>query len=483
MHRFSLLISSTLTGLLLAVPLRAEAPPLRLLQEEMQRTVAERDAARRRLLQLQADTEPQVKALGEERAALQARLEELNRSLMETQAAAAVSSAALRRAEAELSLRNQRVDDLRREQLVNREVYTRLLRQMQTLNQRTNEGTPADATATDAQRQSLEMQRQILLEDIARKEAETQKALADQKAIEAERDQFKSLNETLAEELRTSRRAESFANAKVAALENRMGILREELEEQYRIRSELEQEREGLQKKLTEAEARAKEEQNQSKELARDNRRLQDQLRDQDEARKKLEKQTEELRKEVENARAAGVRGGELDSVKAVLSDMETERLRMQQEMAQQRESVDTLTTQLNEEQTRGRAQLVALQAELNQRVRELATAQASIEQLTLRAARVRGLESERQALLARRDKSQQDMRVLADHIHELRAQISEGRRTKVELDTTREEAAQLRRTLEESQRKEEALRQTRAAMEAEMAELRRRIRHLEQKP
>jgi chromosome segregation ATPase len=327
------------------------------------------------------------------------------------------------------------------------------------------------------------MQRQILLEDIARKEAETQKALADQKAIEAERDQFKSLNETLAEELRTSRRAESFANAKVAALENRMGILREELEEQYRIRSELEQEREGLQKKLTEAEARAKEEQNQAKELARDNRRLQDQLRDQDEARKKLEKQTEELRKEVENARAAGVRGGELDSVKAVLSDMETERLRMQQEMAQQRESVDTLTTQLNEEQTRGRAQLVALQAELNQRVRELATAQASIEQLTLRAARVRGLESERQALLARRDKSQQDMRVLADHIHELRAQISEGRRTKVELDTTREEAAQLRRTLEESQRKEEALRQTRAAMEAEMAELRRRIRHLEQKP
>ena len=62
---------------------------------------------------------------------------------------------------------------------------------------------------------------------------------------------LRQMNQQLTEDLNSSKRAESLANAKLAALESRLGGLQQELANQYQQRSELEQEKEKLEWVIT----------------------------------------------------------------------------------------------------------------------------------------------------------------------------------------------------------------------------------------
>jgi len=506
-RRFSLLLPLLWT---LSLPLAAqEADAVEILTREIREAAAERDRARKAYLEYKSGAEEAIDELDAARGDLSRKLDGAHRQLLELQAAAEMSRAAVQRAEAELEERDQALDALRQQQVEQRQKYADVLNKLQ----QASGDAPALRTELDEVKSELQTT-QTQLEQLQASRSQTAR----------ERDELRDMNNQLRGELTETKRAESLSNAKLTALRSRLDGLRDELGRQYEERSELEQEkirleekvgtlqeelakamenrvpkeemeqvrrnlaavqaendslkqelaqrrdipdlraaygelekerdllsatRKTLSTKLDRAQASLQTEQARRRELSEDNQRLQKELEAETAKRADLEEQVEDLKTNLEAAEAAGVPARELASVKKVLADMRAENLNLKTVAENQRHTVDQLATELNEEQTERREELRRLQGMLGEKLVALSDAHKEIETLKHRAALFDSVRAERSALLAKRNKARKDMRVLANHIYELREQLKESRALQDDFDRARRVNAALRARLE----------------------------------
>lgn len=483
-----------LPPLLLAAAFLARLPgqdpsPLLSLRAEMEKAAAERDAARRQLLIMEADGAPRLQELERNNTRLQAEVDSLSTKLMNAEANALAASAALRRADSDLKRREEQVEEMRSRLTASQAAFAETLHQLR-----------ADSDTSHTARLEAEARRDQLQRELNENQTLFDQARALRDEVARERAQFLSLRQGIEHELKTARRAEALALAKAAAVDSRRELLVEELRQTREERARLEAERDTLRSEVAHLNERLGA-------LSRDNvpREVVDALEKELE-RLRVENDTlrrvtadspgdaewrEDLRKTREQRdRLAAEKAlaeqrlqeaerairEELAPVREALATLEAENLRLQQERMLQRSEVDQLSQLLNDEQTRNRAKVLDLEGQLNQRIRELAEARVRIEELARSASRVPALEAERAQLAERGAKARNDLRILAEHIHQLRQNISEGRAAKALLAESREEADSLRRSLESSRGQADSLRQTREALESELEALRRRL-------
>lgn len=183
------------------------------LRQELERTAEQRDQARKEFLEMQTEAESQIRELSGTQLELSHQLETASKSLLELEAEAGRSTAALRRAEEELATRDEALSQLQQE-------VARNLQELQTLRAR-----PESDRNPEVQ-QELEQTIQTLQRELESAIQSRDQALADRGTLE-------KLNAELRESLRSTQRAESLSNAKLAALESRLDNLNEELARLY----------------------------------------------------------------------------------------------------------------------------------------------------------------------------------------------------------------------------------------------------------
>ncbi len=417
----------------------------------MKEATRQRDEAKQLLQELEASTRPQVEQLTQERDELSLRVQQAEREQMLLRASNVSADAALQRSQQEIIQREAKIEALQAEQ---KELLARL---------------DQDAPKAAAEAASLR-------KTIQQRELQIQELQALQERSMMEREEFLAMNQDLERELKQSRRSENLANAKVAALESRLGTLKRELEQAYLERSELEQENDKLNERVAKLEQeleklkgapassesmqalqeelarmrqenqalinaqghlrmdlkasvqREEAERNRRKQLASQNDLLKKELRQALRGQRLLEREIKELKEAMDKATRSGAQAEELASVRDMVEDMKLERIALQNQLQDQKQQVDVLNKELNEEQTRRQSELRELKGLLGTRVHELAEAQKAIEFLSVKAARLDTVESERTQLLAKKVQYQEDMKVLARHIRQLRHQIKEYR-------------------------------------------------------
>lgn len=425
------------------------------LKTEIQRTARQRDEARKQLLKEQSDAELRVNALGEAQQQLNKQLESNARELMALEAAARMSQSSVERAEEEIAARDARIHSLEEQQTQNRSHLRGLEQQLR------------DMQATEAGQLELRQDFQELQQTLEERNTELESLNAQREQSAAEQSELAQLNSQLQQELRDVRRAESLATAKQAALESRLDHLQSELARQYEMRSELEQEQERLQTIIAELQARLSEAESTrvpQAELEQVQSILREALAENEKLREDLERreQIPDLREDFERVQR------ERDLLQATQKTLTTRLDDMQHSLEKEsadkvalRENNQNLSAQLQDEKNRGRAleeQITLLEGQ-SARLEEVGAQRDHYRQVNLR--------------------SQQNMRVLASHIRELREQVvqSQEARRQLELDLQRRQVQG--RELYETKRDVEVLKHLNSALMREDGNKETRIRQL----
>jgi|GEM_PF-1255594 len=243
----NLILLFLMMGLVAPLAKSQNKEALDFLKSEIQRAAKQRDEAQKRLLEVQSDSADQVKTLNQAQLDLRGRLESTSKDLLELEAAAQMSKVAMERSEQELQSREDQIQSLSKGQIETAKAYEEVTRKLseELTEVRLQASQPSSAMEADVEK--LAEERQKLRNDLLNRDQELADLRTKQQQSLSQLTELKQLNGQLSEELRTSQRAESLSNAKLAALESRLTNLQQELANQYQERSELEQEQERLQ--------------------------------------------------------------------------------------------------------------------------------------------------------------------------------------------------------------------------------------------
>jgi chromosome segregation ATPase len=432
------------------------------LKAEIQRTARQRDEANKRLLKTESLSADKIKILSEEQNGLQKRLNQTSKSLLELEAAAQMSKVAIERSEQALQAKEADLQALKTQQ---RNAQVEFERVTEALNAKLAAAQAlalpdagAEAAELAAQREQLRQDLQAWDTRLSELEAARQQDLIDLNALQ-------QMNQQLTEDLNSSKRAESLANAKLAALESRLGGLQQELANQYQQRSELEQEKEklegvitDLQTQLTEAESnfeavrkqrdllqakektltskvdqlekRLEESDGQNRALARQNEFLEKQLKDERRIRERMENDIADLRATMQKAKDAGIQEEDLEEVALLVAEMEREKEAFREEAMTHRKNVDVLRAELDNQSNAQQVQIRELQQMLVLQLEEMAASQKKIQNLEARSATLDDVRKQKAQLVTLQTKSREDMRTLAGHIYELREELVKNKET-----------------------------------------------------
>lgn len=502
-----------------------------ILRRELERTARERDAAQREYLEAQSEARRQIESLSGSQAELNRKLEEADSSLLELEAEANRSAAAARRAEREINQQDRTLQTLQ-------EKMSRSRRELETL-----EALPEEQQAPQAVSELRESIRIQARELEAARSARTQ-ALADRNTLQA-------LNTELRQSLQETKRSESLANAKLAALESRLVNLNQELARLYRERSDLEQEQERLKGIITDLEGRlAQAEENSVPRSEMDalqstldaaeeeNRKLRKQLeerqsfpdlraafaesqreknllrakqktlaskvsdleatlseerdatRNERELRRgaevqlsrekrrstELEKEIRKLQKGLEAATSAGVEQEELAEVTMLVEELQEENQVLKKQSTVSRQEAEQLMEELTNSDSGKTFQIRELQTMLGEQMLKLTDAQEQITRLEAKTSTFNSIRKQRDDLIRVREKSRGDMRILANHIYNLREQIAEKEDIESQLDLSASEQQKLKDEVNRQKRLTEALRAEQDRKDQEIRELRKRL-------
>lgn len=528
----------------------AGADAVSVLAGEIRRAEAERDRTRKQLLELENESQEAIETLRQREAELNEQLGATGRRMRELESSAEMSRTAMERARAELRESEGAVEELRSQQLEARRRYAELLNRM-----RQNAGAGGLAEQRDKLREELAEKGRRLEElqssrEAAVGEVEELKGLNDHLRNElntakraeslsnAKLTALESRLENLRRELARQYEERSALEQDKQRLEHEVRDLRSKLADAVEnrvpkaeveaLREQLtrtEERNQSLQKELTAQEhvpdvrpelaAAARErdllaakekmlvgklertgeelktESIRRKAYERQNKLLSDELKSEMARRKELETRTESLAEELERARETGVPPEELAAVEDVLADMRAENLELKTVMENQRSTVDFLNRELNEEQSGRRQEVRDLQGALRDQLAAYNQARRKIEQLDAKSATLDAVRAQRAELEMKREKSRTDMKLLAEHIYDLRRRLKEGSEAKLqaraagernmELRSEMEKTARLNRALlEENARRDGRLVRMRMELEARDRELRRLKRELE---
>ncbi len=220
--------------------------PVSLLSEEILRTVEERDRARKELLQSQNRSEQAIQALRQARKDLSRRLDAKSRQLLDIEADAHLAREAEAEAQQRLSTQTNALQKIQRERDQLERNYQRVAKELeQTAAQG---GSTADVVDLRREKEALALQVDQKTQELA---AQTDAM----ELLQAAQTELNRQNERLSEELDIARRDAALSNAKLDALESRLGALRNELTGQFEERSRMEQENEDLQSRIQDLEA------------------------------------------------------------------------------------------------------------------------------------------------------------------------------------------------------------------------------------
>lgn len=297
----------------------------------------------------------------------------------------------------------------------------------------------------------------------ARQRDEARKKLLETESLSAEKVKILSqeqlvmqqrLNQTTKSllELEASRRTESLANAKLAALEFSLGNLQQELANQYQQRSELEQEKEkleamvtdlqhnfeamrekrdllqandeALRSKVGQLESQLAETAGDTRALSRQNEFLEKQLKEERKVRSRLEKDIADLRDTMQRAKAAGIQDSDLKDVALLVAGLEQEKEAFREEAMTHRQNVDLLQAELDRQNSAQQQQIREMQKMLVNQLDDMTAAQKKIQHLEARSATLDDVREQRAQLVAQQASTRADMRTLASYIHELRREL-----------------------------------------------------------
>ena len=217
---------------------------LEFLKAEIQRTARQRDEAQKKLLEVESLSAEKIKFLSQEQLGIQKRLNQSSRDFLQLESNQRISQTAIKRTEAELMAREIEVKNLRQQQITSRLEFERVTRD---LSAKLAEAALSATNNTGEEGAQLADERERLRQEIQEREKRLVDAEAARQQDLKDLHQLQQENAQLSADLDTSRRGEALAQAKLAALESRLGNLQQELVQQYQERSDLEQEQERLQ--------------------------------------------------------------------------------------------------------------------------------------------------------------------------------------------------------------------------------------------
>ncbi|MDF3127873.1 hypothetical protein P0Y35_01560 [Kiritimatiellaeota bacterium B1221] len=216
---------------------------LEFLKAEIQRTARQRDEAQKKLLEVETLSADKIKFLSQEQLEIQERLNQSTREKLQLESNERIAQAAIKRTEADLAAREQALQELRQQQIQSRQEFERVTRD---LSAKLAEAERAGSSQTAGPDEDLAAERERLRQEIQAREKKMLQAEAARQLDLQKLHQLQNDNDRLTADLENTQRREALANAKLAALESRLGNLQSELAQQYQERSELEQEQERL---------------------------------------------------------------------------------------------------------------------------------------------------------------------------------------------------------------------------------------------
>ncbi len=221
-----------------------EDQAMEFLKAEIQRTARQRDEAQKKLLEVESLSADKIRFLSQEQLGIQKRLNQSARDKLQLESNARISQTAIKRTEAELAAREQELQALRQQQMTSRQKFEEVTRE---LSAKLAEAELSASNPVGEGDEKLAAEREKLRQEIQDRDRKLAEAESARQQDLQNLHKLQNDNAQLTEQLENAKRVEALANAKLAALEFRLGNLQLELSQQYQERSDLEQEKERLQ--------------------------------------------------------------------------------------------------------------------------------------------------------------------------------------------------------------------------------------------
>ena len=279
------------------------------------------------------------------------------------------------------------------------------------------------------ERSLLEQENQRQQRDLEQLRSELSRAMDNR----VPRDEVAPLRERLAQTTTANRRLRD-----ELAAARQIPDLRDDLALVERERDLLSGQKKRLDGQLDRAAKNLKKEREARQRLTHENKTLREKFREERARGREMEKDISSLRSAIDQAEASGIDANDLVDARRLLEDMRQENRELKAELDAQRGSVDNLMRELTDKENTRDRQLRDLQRMLGEQVSELAEANKRIEHLERVENELDLVREQRSTLVQRQHATHRDMKVLARHIHDLRAKVKAGE--VVEADLAREQ-------------------------------------------